>query len=174
MKKAISCAILAVVVLACGQQPKTDDASFRRSKSLALFEKNKEVLRIGLEAFQREQMEVWADGVSDTVVWISSAYGAKPGSKAEWRKALDVYITNWDSIRLKNAIFLPGLDTTNYEPDGSVRYYGQWDGVHISGTRTTVNFYGTYEFNTYNKIVSAQDFFDVSGLMNSVTPKAGK
>ena len=172
MMKAIPCAILAVVMLACGQQPKTDEASFKRTKSLALFERNKEVLQIGLEAFQREQMEVWADGVSDTAVWNSSAYGAKPGSKEDWRKALDVYITNWDSIRLKNAVFLPGLDTANYEPDGSVRYYGQWDGVHISGIRTSVNFYGTYKFNSVNKIVNAQDFFDVSGLMNSVVPKS--
>ena len=171
MMKAIPCAILAVVMLACGQQPKTDEASFKRTKSLALFERNKEVLQIGLEAFQREQMEVWADGVSDTVVWNSSAYGSRPGSKEDWRKVLDVYITNWDSIRLNNAVFLPGLDTGNYEPDGSVRYYGQWDGVHISGIRTSINFYGTYEFNSVNKIVNAQDFFDVSGLMIAVSPK---
>lgn len=171
MKKTILFAVLAVVVLACTQQPKTDDSSYKRAEALALYQKNMDVLKTGLRAFQNKQMEVWADGVADSCKWHSAAYGAQVGTKAEWGKVLMAYIADWDSITLKNAIYLPGVDTANYEPDGGVRYYGQWSGVHRSGVRTTINFYGFYEFNKANKIVSATDFFDVGGMMNAVMAK---
>lgn len=171
MKKPIFWSILAVVLLACNQQPKTDDTSYKRAESLVLYQKNLEVLKTGLQAFQNEQMEVWADGVADSCVWQPAMYGVPDGTKEQWGKVLMTYISDWDSITLKNAIYLPGVDTANFEPDGSVRYYGDWSGVHSSGVKTTIHFYGSYEFNKANKIVSASDFFDVGGLMNAVAVK---
>ena len=55
--------------------------------------------------------------------------------------------------------------------DGGVRCYGRWDGVHKSGVTTHVNYYGTFEFNKDGKISSANEFFDLGGLMNAVAPK---
>lgn len=172
MKKLILCLAVAVIMLACTQPPKTDESATKRADAMALYKKNLDVLKTGLQAFQNEQMEVWADGVAEDVAWTPASYGAPIGTKEDWRKVLTGYVTDWDSIRLKNPIFLPGLDTANYEPDGSVRYYGQWDAVHKSGIRTSVNFYGSYEFNKDSKIVSATDFFDVGGMMNSLAAKS--
>lgn len=172
MKKTRYFAVLAVVLLACNQQPKTDDTSYKRAEALALYQKNLEVLKTGLRAFQNEQMEVWADGVADSCVWHSAQYGTSEATKEAWGKVLMAYVADWDSITLKNAIYLPGVDTANFEPDGSVRYYGQWSGVHRSGVKTTISFYGSYAFNKANKIVSATDFFDVGGMMNAVMAKS--
>ncbi len=49
--------------------------------------------------------------------------------------------------------------------------YGRWDGVHSSGVATQSKYYGTYDFNKDNKIISGSDFFDLGGLMNVVQPK---
>lgn len=171
MKKPILCAVLAVVLLACNQQPKTDDTSYKRAEALALYQKNLDVLKTGLRAFQNEQMEVWADGVADSCVWHSAQYGTSDATKEAWGKTLMGYVTEWDSITLKNAIYLPGVDTANFEPDGSVRYYGDWSGVHRTGVKTAIRFYGSYEFNKANKIVSASDYFDFGGVWNAVMAK---
>lgn len=171
MKATFICAIGSIVLLSCSQPPKIDEAAAKRVEAIALYQKNLSVLKLGLQAFQDEQMDVWADGVSDSVIWNSAAYGSSPGKKEDWKKSLSGYVSEWDSIRLKNPIFLPGVDTAKFEPDGSVRYYGQWAAIHKSGVRTSVNFYGSYQFNNDNKIVQATDFFDIGGMMNSLMPK---
>src|SRR6185295_3974221 len=99
-----------------------------------------------------------------------AAYGAPDGTKEDWKKALSFYLANWDSLKLKDARFLPGVDSTTQEPDGSVRYYGKWTGVHKSGVRTSSTFYGSLEFNAESKITDASEFFDVGGLINAGTP----
>ena len=82
------------------------------------------------------------------------------------------YVTDWDSLKLNYPDFLPGIDSATHEFDGSVRYYGIWNGVHKSGVHTSVNFYATYDFNKEGKIINASEFFDVGGLMNAIKPKA--
>jgi hypothetical protein len=52
-----------------------------------------------------------------------------------------------------------------------VRFYGVWVGASKSGQQTARKFYGTYDFNKDNKIVSADEYFDVGGLLNAMTPK---
>jgi hypothetical protein len=37
--------------------------------------------------------------------------------------------------------------------------------------KTASAFYATYEFDSNNKVVYAQDFFDVGGLLNAIAPK---
>ncbi len=73
-------------------------------------------------------------------------------------------------LHLTEAQFLPGVDSATHQPDGSVRYYGTWHGTPASGKEVSVKFYGTYDFNKDNKIISGDDFYDVGGLMNSLKP----
>ena len=98
-------------------------------------------------------------------------YGAPEGKKEDWKNALSSYMADWDGLKLENANFLPGIDSTTHEPDGSVRYYGVWTGVHKSGVKTSLKFYGTYDFNKDGKIVFGDEYFDLGGLMNAVKPK---
>jgi hypothetical protein len=98
-------------------------------------------------------------------------YGAPQGKKEDWKNVLVSYFADWDSLKLESPNFLPGIDSATHEFDGSVRYYGVWNGVHKSGVRTSVKFYATYDFNKDGKVVSADEFFDAGGLMNAVKPK---
>ena len=178
MKRIFFSALLITVLFSCNDATKTEssastssDSTSNTSDTKALYEKNLASLQAGITAFENEKMDDWAATVADGAVWNSPAYGAKPASKEDWRKALTVYTTEWDSLKLVTPIFLPGIDSLTHEFDGSVRYYGNWEGVHKSGVKTSVNFYGTYEFNKDAKIVDGSEFFDVGGLLNAIKPK---
>lgn len=174
MKKLFFVIAISLAIFSCNtpSAPSAAASDSKDSTVKAMYEKNLATLKAGITAFENKQMDAWAATVADSAVWISPAYGSAPAKKDDWKKALTMYTENWDSIKLENAAFLPGIDSATKELDGSVRYYGIWTGKHKSGVKTAVNFYGTYDFNKDNKVVSGADFFDVGGLMNAVAPKA--
>jgi hypothetical protein len=175
MKKIIFFSLLVSVLFSCNEAAKTgdnasgsSDSTSKTSDAQVLYEKNLASLKAGITAFENEKMDDWSITVADNAVWNSPAYGAKPAGKEDWKKSLTAYTEDWDSIKLVNPIFLPGIDSITHEFDGSVRYYGTWEGVHKSGTKTSVNYYGTYEFNKEGKVVDGSEFFDVGGLAKAI------
>jgi len=185
MKKTIFFSLVLCVLFSCNESVKTDDttsktddttsktsdATSKTSDAKALYEKNLASLQAGITAFENEKIDDWAATVADAAVWNPPAYGAKPAGKEDWKKVLTAYIADWDSLKLVSPVFLPGIDSTTHEFDGSVRYYGKWEGVHKSGIKTSVNFYGSYEFNKDGKVVDGTEFFDVGGLINAIKSK---
>lgn len=171
MKKMIFFFIILSGLQACKMSVKSEEAP-KISDAKILYEKNLESLKKGITAFENEKIDEWATTVADTTIWNSAAYGSSPGTKEDWKKMLTSYIADWDSLKLNYPDFLPGIDSATHQFDGSVRYYGIWNGIHKSGIRTSVNFYATYDFNTDGKIINASEFFDVGGLMNAIKSKA--
>lgn len=174
MKKLLCCAIVLMAMIACNQKEKekeADGSSGTKTDTKALFEKNLAALKASITAFENEKIDDWAASVADTASWYPPAYGAGKTGKEDWKKTLAMYMADWDSLQLVNPNFLPGVDSTTMEFDGSVRYYGEWHGVHKSGVRTALNFYGSYDFNKDGKVSSGTEFFDVGGLMNAIKPK---
>lgn len=172
MKKILFAAVISLLIAACNDNEKKEDAaSSKNAEMKALYEKNLATVKAFIAAFEKEDINSISSQIADTASWESPAYGDTVSSKAHWMESLKYYLDNWDKLHLTNGQFLPGLDSATHEFDGSVRYYGLWDGVHTSGVSTRVNFYGTYDFNKDNKIISGADFFDLGGLMNAVKPK---
>ena len=171
MKKMIFFFIVSIGLYACRMSVKSEEAP-KISEAKILYEKNLASLKKGITAFENENLEEWAATVADTTIWNSPVFGSSPATKADWRKTLAAYVADWDSLKLNYPDFLPGIDSATHEFDGSVRYYGIWNGVHKSGVHTSVNFYATYDFNTEGKIINASEFFDVGGLMNAIKAKA--
>ena len=176
MKKLILWLGLSITVLACSQNQKPpEEVPTKSDEAKVRYEKNLAVLKASLTAFENEQIDEWATSLADNAVWNSAAYGSPAGTKEDWKKTLTYYVTEWDSLKLTNATFLPGIDSVSHEPDGSVRYYGNWVGFHNkSGLKTSINYYATLEFNSDNKVTSASEYMDIGGLLNAVAPKSGK
>lgn len=169
MKKLLFFSVISIIITACSDSEKTDAGTTASNSDMkALYEKNLAVLKASIAAFENEDITGWAAGVSDTAIWNSPAYGDKDTTLAHWKETLQFYVDNWDSIKLNNALFLPGVDNETLDFDGSVRYYGTWDAVHTSGVKTSVNFYGAYNFNSDNKVIFGTEFFDVGGVMSAV------
>jgi hypothetical protein len=173
MKSFLIVLLAAFVLYACNEPVKSESNS-QSSASKTLYQKNLASLQKGITAFENENIEEWAETVSDTTIWNSAVYGSSPGTKEDWKKSLLAYFADWDSLKLNYPDFLPGIDSATHEFDGSVRYYGIWMGIHKSGVRTSVNMYATYDFNTEGKIVNASEFFDFGGLMNAIKSKEKK
>ena len=170
MKLFIFFLFISTAVYSCNEQVKSEP-TLKLSEAKVLYEKNLASLQRGIRAFENENIDEWAETVADTTIWNSAAYGSLPGTKEDWKKTLIAYFADWDSIKLNYPDFLPGIDSATHEFDGSVRYYGIWNGIHRSGVRTSVNMYATYDFNKEGKIVNASEFFDVGGLMNAIKAK---
>jgi hypothetical protein len=173
MKKLLFASVISLLVMSCSDKDKKgDDASKKDTDKKALYEKNLASLQAGIAAFEKGDLKGWSATVADSAKWASPAYGDTVTTKAHWMESLKYYTDNWTNIKLNNPNYLPGIDSATHEFDGSVRYYGYWDAVHKSGTATHMSFYGTYDFNKDNKVISGAEYFDLGGLMNAVAPKS--
>ena len=171
MKKLVFLSMAAVMLFSCNDEKK--EAASGNDDSTALYEQHLAIVKSMMTNLRNKDLDAFFANVSDTVTWNSPAYGDTVQTKAHWRESLQYWADNWESLRLENPIYLPGVDTITKKPDGSVRYYGTWVGVHkATDTRTTIHsFYEFFNFNADHKVSNDGSFFDVGGLMNAVTPK---
>lgn len=171
MKKLLFISVITCFLFSCNTEEKKEATTGGDDMS-ALYDQHLAVIKSNLTAFENKDMDALFSNVADDVTWNSPVYGDTVQTKAHWRESLQYWVDNWDNLKLSNAIYLPGVDTATNKPDGSVRYYGQWDGVHkATGKATTVQVYEFYNFNADHKVKNSGSFFDVGGLMNAVTPK---
>ncbi len=173
MRKLLFAGIITIMVAGCSEPaPKEETAANDKGGDMkALYEKNLTTVKDFIADFEKEDIDAMGALIADTAVWNSPAYGDTVHTKKHWLESLKGYMDNWNDLHLTGPTFLPGLDSATHDFDGSVRYYGRWDGTHSSGIATKVFFYGTYEFNQDNKLISGSDYFDLGGLMNAVQPK---
>lgn len=173
MRKLLLPLLASILVFSCNSgETKDDTATSKSDDSKALYEQNLAVVKTITTDFENKNLTDFFSNVADSVIWNSPVYGDNVHTKGHWMESLKYWTDNWDSLHLIDANFLPGLDSTTHSMDGSVRYYGQWDGVHkATGIHTHVQIYETYEFNKDHKIVNDAEYFDVGGLMNAVQHK---
>ncbi|MBK5272444.1 MAG: hypothetical protein JJE22_15675 [Bacteroidia bacterium] len=168
MKRLFFLASVSLLLLSCGSDEKKDDGS-GTSDTKALYEQNLAIVKSNIAAFESKNIDAMFANVADTSNWTSAMYGDTVTTKAHYKESLQYWVDNWDSLHLVDPIFLQGVDTDSNMPDGSVRYYGRWDGVHkATGKHTQVQIYEFYNFNTDHKISASGSFFDVGGLLNAV------
>ncbi len=170
MKAITICIAASILAIGCSA-PSNQTGSGMNPETKTLYEKNLLVLKAMIAAYENEQLDTWGTYVSDTAVWNPAAYGSVPGTKETWAASLAGYVAEWDSIKLMNANFLPGVDQNTKEFDGSVRYYGVWVGMHKSGVETSLNYYATADFNADGKLTVYSEYFDAGGLLNAIRPK---
>jgi ketosteroid isomerase-like protein len=172
MKKLFFALIITVMVAGCNQANQKESTTSGNSTEMkALYEANLAAYKIQIAAFEREDLNAWAATIADDAKWSSPVYGDTVHTKAHWVESVKSTFDNFDKLHLTDAQFLPGVDSATLKPDGSVRYYGTWNGTSKSGKEAGVKFYGTYNFNKDHKVISGDDFYDVGGLMNAVTSK---
>ncbi len=160
------------MLLTCYSQKKNVASPSGDNGIKALYEQNLAIIKSNLAAFENKNLAALFANVSDTANWNSPVYGDALHTKAHWMESLKYWTDNWDSLHLVNPIYLAGVDTDTNMPDGSVRYYGQWDGVHkATGIHTSVQIYEFFNFNADHKVSASGSYFDVGGLMNAVAPK---
>ena len=174
MRKFIFYPVVLLFIFSCNQAAKTTETASADTKAddmNAAYETNLAALKGGIAAIEKEDIDAWASEVADSVFFSSPMYGDTITTKQHWKEILSGFFADWDSLKLVNPNFLPGVDSSTHQPDGSVRYYGTWTGVHKSGKHTSFKFYGAFDFNKDAKIINADEYFDISGVLGSVNTK---
>lgn len=119
----------------------------------------------GEEAFE-QQMEIW----SEDVALYPPMYGTDAVGHDEVAGMVRGYQTEFDELAFTEDTWLPGTNEMG-QPDGSVRTYGTWTGVHTaSGKPLALRSYHYFNFDDQGKIIEQGDFFDYGGMAAEFTP----
>lgn len=161
MKLMYSLLVLSLVVVAC--QPKVDNSAKEK------FEKNSQTVMANLKGFEGENVDYSA--YSDNFVMPGTGFGSKDSISLNDVKAMDKEM--WEHYDFKiltdPLVLLPGVDPDTKEPDGSVRYYADWQ-VTLPATDSTaaksgvLHFYEYFVFDENGKITQQAGYGDFGGL----------
>ena len=134
------------------------------------YEENLTLAKKWIEAFETGNIDLWKEVVSENLVDFAPMYGM---GEVDYNTSLQVaefYVQNYSNVKFKNQVWLPGIDTLTMKPDGSVRAYGNWTGTSKStGRNFSMTSYHNFDFKD-GKISSTGEYFDATGMVNSVGP----
>lgn len=133
------------------------------------FARNAENLQNLLNAWEAQDIDASMAFLADDFVEIGTGFN-EPDRNKEEHKAQMTNMMGMMKPTLKNAVFLPGVDSTTLEADGSVRYYGTWN-FAIGDKNEDLMVYGTAEFNEEGKITSLAHYADFNMTMMQIMPE---
>ena len=162
MKQFFLILMLSVLFIGCQEKP---DNSAQEA-----FEKNSKTVLANLEGWQNENLD-YSMYSKDFVMNDTGFNGKDSLSLDEVMKSDKELWKNYDFKLLENpVVLLPGVNSDTKKPDGSVRYYGNWQ-VTIPATDSTearsgvIKFYESFDFDADGKIIYQQGYGDFGGLM---------
>ena len=170
MKKTILVMATAISFFAC-TNPQATTSTNSDEASMADFKENSKVVDAGFKAFAKNDLAEFATYIADTIQFHSPGIN---DTVAIGKEAMLERLANFHKM-LKNVnanveVMLPGLDPASMKADGSVRTYVRWQSESIAnGVKFNQKFYAVYKFNKDHKIIDADEYFDVTGLINAAS-----
>jgi len=161
MKLMYSLLGLSLLVVAC--QPKVDNGAKEK------FEKNSQTVMANLKGYENENLDY--SMYADNFVMIDTGFGTKDSLSLDDIKKEDKMMWRHYDCKLLDdpVVWLPGVNPETKEPDGSVRYYGDWL-VTLPATDSTearsgvIKYYEYFVFDDNGKIVEQAGYGDYGGL----------
>ena len=136
------------------------------------FEKNTEIAKAYLKLHEEENAEAMFEYLHPEMEWHMPVYGMDMGDIEDVKEAIRGYQSEFNNMKFTADYWLPGVNTETGIPDGSTRVYGTWTSTHAStGKETSLTTYHSFEFNE-GKIFRGGDWFDLGGMMNSLSPNS--
>jgi ketosteroid isomerase-like protein len=136
------------------------------------FEKNTEIAKAYLKLHEEENAEAMFEYLHPEMEWHMPVYGMDMGDIEDVKEAIRGYQSEFNNMKFTADYWLPGVNTETGIPDGSTRVYGTWTSTHAStGKETSLTTYHSFEFNE-GKIFKGGDWFDLGGMMNSLSPNS--
>jgi len=155
--------LLSILLMSCTEK--------KDNSAEMAFQKNSETVLANLKGWQNENLDysVYADDFAMIETGFNSAKDSvgleemKASDKELW-KAYDFKLLT-DPVNL-----LPGVNQDTREPDGSVRYYGDWEITRPATDSTAaksavIHTYESFDFDENGKIRYQQIYGDFTGLL---------
>ncbi|MEI6190623.1 MAG: hypothetical protein WCP61_09405 [Chitinophagia bacterium] len=170
MKKTISIALASVILFACNPK-QNETASNTDEAAMADFKVNSKLVLDGFEAFVNNDSITFNNNFSDTGKIHGPGYGEEGiVSKKVLLQRLQGLHKLLTNIKANDIKLLPGVDEVTFKPDGGVRAYVRWtDDAIANGVKIEHKFYGVYQFNKDHKVVDADEYMDITGIIKAAT-----
>ena len=134
MKNLFYFLLFSSLIVSCGDNASDDaTASVNAEDTKAIYEKNVATFEKLCQAWEDQDLEGALSLMADDFVENGTGLGEPNRTKAEW-KANNEMMMSIMKPTLKQAMFLPGVDTTSLAMDLSVRYYGIME-FRVSGEK---------------------------------------
>lgn len=157
--------IIALILCFCACHEKPDNSAQLK------FEENSKTVMAMLKAWETETPDYSV--FADDVVIRETGFGAEKDSFGleEMKEQNKRSLAALDFKLLGDPVMLPGVNPDTKMPDGSVRYYGDWEVTRTATDSTeaksgVLRVYHSFDFNDDGKIVYEQMYADFTGLMN--------
>ena len=161
MKKIFSLITTLILIYSCGTPT-----------YMAEFEKNTAKAKAFFKLHEEENAEAMFEYLHPDIEWHMPVYGMDMGGVEEVEEAILGYQAEVDNRKFEADYWLPGVNTETGIPDGSTRVYGTWTSTHAAtGKETSLTSYHSFEFKD-GKIIMGGDWFDLGGMMSSLTPQS--
>ena len=178
MKKIVYFLLFSSLIVSCGEGA-TEDAKKDNSSDAtanvntddvkATYEKNVASFEKLCKAWGDKDIEAALSLMADDFVEKGTGLGEPDRTKEEW-KANNEGMMEIMTPTLKQAMFLPGVDTTTLAMDGSVRYYGVWN--FASGEKDLdCKVYGSADFNDEGLMTTLTHYADFGATMMQILPE---
>jgi len=135
------------------------------NRTIDVYNHNVKTLKKFWEHYENEDLEkienMMTENYESYFYPINKPKGVK-SSKYEELERMKRFFEIVDNISLDHIIVLPGIDTTNFISDGSVRMYSGWS-FDVNDTKIKLSTYGFYDF-IENKILLSHEWYDRSGV----------
>ena len=164
MKYLVSLLII-IVSMACNFQSSDAESN---DTNLELFTENSKVVQGYIDAFCSEDSAGVAGFLADTVKRIAPGYGDTSTSKAYWLASAQVFYSVFDHAKVNHPVYLPTVDPVTLKPDGNVSAYGHWTDELSNGVKVDFKWHGVFKINADHKIVYADEYLDLGGMLNAI------
>jgi hypothetical protein len=177
MKKILFTLLIGGLVASCGNNSATgnEDATSNAETSnenndlKATYETNAANLEKLFNTWGEQDVEGALSLMADDFKEVGTGMGEPDRTKEEWKANMEMMMDVMKPT-LKQAMYLPGVDTTSLTMDGSVRYYGVWN--FASGEKNQdLKVYGSADFNEEGMISSLTHYADFGATMMSILPE---
>lgn len=164
------CSILALFALLAACQPGDNSSN-------EAFKKNSATVMAYLKAFQAENVDYSI--FANDFISRDTGFGAKDTVTLEQMKEGDKHLFAMYDLKLigfDSLVLLPGVNNVTQKPDGSVRYYGDWQVTRAATDSTAaktgvLKTYESFDFNSDGKILFQQIYGDFTGLITYLNSK---
>ena len=170
MKNLFYILLFSSLIVSCGDNASDDAAaSANAEETKATYEKNVASFEKLCKAWGEQDLEGALSLMADDFMEKGTGLGEPDRTKEEW-KANNEMMMSIMKPTLKQAMFLPGVDTTTLAMDGSVRYYGVWN--FASGEKNLdCKVYGSADFNDEGLMTTLTHYADFGATMMQILPE---
>ncbi|HBP44811.1 MAG TPA: hypothetical protein DD635_02845 [Flavobacteriales bacterium] len=131
---------------------------------MSTYEKNQATVERMFAGFQNGEID--PSIYASDFIEVGTGFNENDRGKEETMEQYRIF-TSLLSMDLQEEVYLPGVDSVNYEVDGSVRYYGQWQMQMGEATQKLMT-YGSFEFNEAGEMTTLAHYADWTATFNAL------